>query len=114
GGGDPDGTLLGSCGLTSSQRHAMDSLARRLRGYETLPYEAVAGKGARQIPFNAVAVDDATRYAAEDADITLRLHHALSPRLAEAPGLQKVYREIEMPLVEVLARIEAKIGRAHV
>src|SRR5690606_20948598 len=105
--GYADDTLLESFVLNSSQRHDMDSLARRLLGYETLPYEAVAGKGARQIPFNAVAVDDATRYAAEDADITLRLHHALSPRLAEAPGLQKVYREIEMPLVEVLARIEA-------
>jgi DNA polymerase-1 len=105
--GYADDTMLESFVLDSSQRHDMDSLARRVLGYETVPYEAVAGKGAKQIPFNAVAVADATRYAAEDADITLRLHHALSPRLAEAPGLHMVYREIEMPLVEVLARIEA-------
>src|SRR5690606_16927834 len=85
----------------------MDSLARRLLGYETVPYEAVAGKGAKQIPFNAVAIDDATAYAAEDADITLRLHGELSARLAVAPSLQAVYRDIEMPLVQVLARIEA-------
>ncbi|TWG89804.1 DNA polymerase I [Luteimonas sp. J16] len=105
--GYADDTMLESFVLDSSQRHDMDSLARRVLGYETVPYEAVAGKGAKQIPFNAVAVADATRYAAEDADITLRLHNALSPRLAEAPGLHMVYREIEMPLVEVLARIEA-------
>src|SRR5690606_25726530 len=105
--GYADDTLLESFVLNSSQRHDMDSLARRLLGYETVPYEAVAGKGAKQIPFNAVAIDDATRYAAEDADITLRLHGQLSARLAAEPSLQKVYRDIEMPLVQVLARIEA-------
>src|SRR5690606_26140702 len=105
--GYADDTLLESFVLNSSQRHDMDSLARRLLGYETVPYEAVAGKGAKQIPFNAVAIDDATRYAAEDADVTLRLHGQLSPRLAAVPSLQAVYRGIEMPLVQVLARIEA-------
>ena len=106
-GGYADDTMLESFVLNSSQRHDMDSLARRVLGYETVPYEAVAGKGAKQIPFGAVSIEDATRYAAEDADITLRLHRQLSPRLEEVPSLQSVYRDIEMPLVQVLARIEA-------
>jgi len=93
--------------LNSGQRHDMDSMARRLLGYETVPYEAVAGKGAKQIPFSSVAVDDATKYAAEDADITLRLHRVLASRLAAEPTLERVYRGIEMPLVPVLERIEA-------
>jgi len=105
--GYTEDTMLENFVLNSSQRHDMDSLARRLLGYETVPYEAVAGKGAKQIPFNAVAIDDATGYAAEDADITLRLHGELSARLSQVPSLQSVYREIEMPLVQVLARIEA-------
>jgi len=105
--GYAEDTMLESFVLNSSQRHDMDSLARRVLGYETVPYEAVAGKGAKQIRFNAVAIDDATRYAAEDADITLRLHGELSARLAQVPSLESVYREIEMPLVQVLARIEA-------
>jgi DNA polymerase-1 len=70
-------------------------------------YEDVAGKGAKQIVFSQVALDDATRYAAEDADVTLRLHGELSRRLAAEPALQRVYRDIEMPLVPVLERIEA-------
>jgi len=105
--GYAEDTMLESFVLNSSQRHDMDSLARRVLGYETVPFEAVAGKGAKQIRFNAVAIDDATRYAAEDADITLRLHGELSARLAQVPSLESVYREIEMPLVQVLARIEA-------
>lgn len=88
-------------------RHDMDTLARKHLGYQTIKYEDVAGKGARQILFSAVALDDATRYAAEDADITLRLHRVLSAKLAGEPTLQTVYRDIEMPLVPVLARMEA-------
>ncbi|MBW8313063.1 MAG: DNA polymerase I [Rhizobium sp.] len=88
-------------------RHDMDTLARKYLGYETVKYEQVAGKGAKQIPFSSVALDDATRYAAEDADVTLRLHQVLSAKLAAEPALEKVYREIEMPLVPVLARMEA-------
>ncbi len=103
-----DDTLLQSFVLNSgSSRHDMDSLARRFLGYETVRYEEVAGKGAKQILFSQVALDDATRYAAEDADITLRLHRTLWPKLEAEPALQRVYREIEMPLVPVLARIEA-------
>ncbi len=105
--GYADDTMLESFVLNSSQRHDMDSLARRLLGYETVKYESVAGKGAKQIPFSAVAVDDATRYAAEDADVTLRLHRVQAPRLAAAPSLEGVYRDIEMPLVPVLERIES-------
>jgi DNA polymerase I-like protein with 3'-5' exonuclease and polymerase domains len=59
----------------------MDSLAKRYLGYDTIRYEDVAGKGAKQIPFSQVALDEAARYAAEDADITLRLHRALRPKL---------------------------------
>ena len=89
------------------QRHDMDSLAARYLGYSTIRYEDVAGKGARQIRFNQVALEEATPYAAEDADITLRLHQVLSAKLAAEPGLQRVYRDIEMPLVPVLERMEA-------
>jgi DNA polymerase-1 len=90
----------------TATRHDMDSLARRYLGYTTIKYEEVAGKGAKQIPFAQVDVDTATRYAAEDSDIALRLHHALWPRLRELPGLCRVYADIELPLVPVLARME--------
>jgi DNA polymerase-1 len=113
--GYDDDTMLESFVLDSGNaRHDMDSLARRHLGYETVKYEDVCGKGAKQIPFPQVALDDATRYAAEDADITLRLHRVLSSRLDAEPGLQRVYREIEMPLVSVLERIEANGVRVDV
>lgn len=103
-----DDTMLESFVLNSTAtRHDMDSLALRYLGYSTVKFEDVAGKGAKQIPFSQVGLEEASRYAAEDADITLRLHHALQPQLHENPGLAQVYREIEMPLVPVLARIEA-------
>jgi DNA polymerase-1 len=102
-----DDTMLESFVLDSGQRHDMDSLAQRLLGYDTIKYSDVAGKGAKSIPFSHVALDDATGYAAEDADVTLRLHRVMAPRLAETPALQGVYRDIEMPLVPVLERVEA-------
>ncbi|RMH93176.1 DNA polymerase I [Lysobacter pythonis] len=105
--GYTEDTLLQSFVLDSGQRHDMDSQAKRVLGLDTIPYSAVAGKGAKQISFAEVAIDDATRYAAEDADITLRLCRAQSPKLAAAPALEKVYRDIEMPLVPVLERVEA-------
>ena len=106
--GYADDTMLESFVLNATAtRHDMDSLARRYLGYETVKYEDVAGKGAKSIPFSQVALDDATRYAAEDADVTLRLHRALAPKLAAEPALERVYRDIEMPLVPVLARVEA-------
>jgi DNA polymerase-1 len=105
--GYADDTMLESFVWNSSAiRHDMDSLAERYLGYDTIKFEDVAGKGAKQIPFSEVAIDDATRYAAEDADITLRLHRVLSAKLAGVAELEKVYREIEIPLVPVLARME--------
>ncbi len=106
--GYADDTMLESFVLNATaSRHDMDSLASRHLGYDTIKYSDVAGKGAKQITFNQVALDDATPYAAEDADITLRLHRVLAPKLAAEPQLARVYREIEMPLVPVLERIEA-------
>jgi len=105
--GYADDTMLESFVLNATaSRHDMDSLAQRYLGYQTIKFAEVAGKGAKQITFNQVALDDATRYAAEDADITLRLHRVLAPKLAAEPSLERVYRDIEMPLVPVLARIE--------
>ncbi|PZS89450.1 DNA polymerase I [Stenotrophomonas maltophilia] len=103
-----DDTMLESFVLNSTAtRHDMDSLALRYLGYSTIKFEDVAGKGAKQIPFSQVGIDEASRYAAEDADITLRLHRALQPQLLAVPALDSVYRDIEMPLVPVLTTIEA-------
>ncbi|SFS17536.1 DNA polymerase I [Dyella sp. OK004] len=92
----------------TATRHDMDSLARKYLGYETIKYEEVAGKGAKQISFSQVDLDTACRYAAEDADITLRLHHALWPLLQTEPRLCSVYQDIEIPLVPVLAGMEQR------
>jgi DNA polymerase I len=100
-------TMLQSYVLNpTANRHDMDTLAEVHLGYRTIRYEEVAGKGAKQIPFAAVGIETARDYAAEDADITLRLHQALWPRLEAEKPLAKVYREIEMPLVPVLAAME--------
>jgi DNA polymerase-1 len=92
----------------TATRHDMDSLAQKYLGYQTIKYEQVAGKGAKQIPFSQVDLDTACRYAAEDADVTLRLHHALWPKLEGEPALRKVYEDIEIPLVPVLAGMEQR------
>ena len=92
----------------TATRHDMDSLARLYLGYETIKYEQVAGKGAKQISFSQVDLDTACRYAAEDADVTLRLHHALWPKLESVPTLRRVYEDIEIPLVPVLAAMERR------
>ena len=106
--GYADDTMLESFVWNAgASRHDMDSLAKRYLGYDTIKYTDVAGKGVKQIAFSQVALDDATRYAAEDSDVTLRLHRVLAPKLAGEPSLERVYREIEMPLVPVLERIEA-------
>ncbi len=100
-------TMLESYVLDSvSTRHDMDSLALKHLGLKTTTYEEVAGKGKSQLAFNAVDIQDAAPYAAEDADITLRLHQALWPKLEEIPTLQELLVGIEMPLVPVLSRIE--------
>ena len=100
-------TMLESYVVNStSGRHDMDSLASTLLNIETIHYEDVAGKGAKQIPFNEVAIEDATPYAAEDADIVLKLHRVLSSDLKKHKTVQQVYKTIEMPLMPALARIE--------
>ncbi len=87
-------------------RHDMDSVAAKYLGYETIHYEDVAGKGAKQIGFNQVAIEDASPYAAEDADISLRIHNHLLPQLEEQPKPLSVLKDIEMRLVPILSRIE--------
>lgn len=99
-------TLLESYVVESHRTHDMDSLALRHLGVKTIKYEDVAGKGAKQIGFDEVALTQAAEYAAEDADITLQLHHALYPQVAREPGLLYVYREIEMPVSLVLRKME--------
>ena len=100
-------TMLESYVLDSTAtRHDMDSLALKYLGYKTIKYEDVAGKGKGQINFSEVPIEQAATYAAEDADVTLRLHEHLLPRLAENSSLVALLREIEMPLVPVLAHIE--------
>ncbi len=91
---------------STATRHDMDSLAEVYLKEKTIHYEDVAGKGAKQIPFAQVDIETATRYAAEDADITLRLHGQLWPQLQAIPSLAKLYQEIEIPLVPVLSRME--------
>ncbi|SHF35031.1 DNA polymerase I [Microbulbifer donghaiensis] len=100
-------TMLESYVLDSTaSRHDMDSLALKYLGEKTVHFEDIAGKGAKQLTFNQIELDKAGPYAAEDADITLRLHRELSGRLAKEPSLEMVLDEIEMPLLPVLARIE--------
>ena len=91
---------------SSGNRHDMDTLAKKYLDVDTIHYEDVTGKGAKQIAFSQVEVRRAADYAAEDADITLRLHEALWAKLETVPTLQKVFDEIEIPLVPVLARME--------
>ncbi|WGL15296.1 DNA polymerase I [Microbulbifer bruguierae] len=100
-------TMLESYVLNSTgSRHDMDTLALKYLGETTIKFEDIAGKGAKQLTFNQIELDKAGPYAAEDADITLRLHRELSGRLAKEPSLEKVLDDIEMPLVPVLTRIE--------
>ncbi|UCF75302.1 MAG: DNA polymerase I [Betaproteobacteria bacterium] len=99
-------TLLESYVLESHRSHDMDSLAERHLGLKTITYDEVTGKGASRIGFEQVALERATEYAAEDADVTLQLHHALQPQIEADAKLSRVYRELEMPLVEVLFTME--------
>ena len=87
-------------------RHDMDSVAERYLGIKTISYEDVAGKGAKQLPFNQVTLERAGEYAAEDADITLRLHRTLWPAIEHEPLLKRLYEKFEQPLVGVLYRME--------
>ncbi len=105
-----DDTLLMAYVLEAGQVSAgaleLGTLARRHLGMTTIPYEAICGKGANQITFDQVAVADASAYAAEDADITLRIADRLRPRLAAEPGLERTYRSLELPVEQVLFTME--------
>ena len=100
-------TMLESYVLNSvAGRHDMDSLALRNLDRETIQFSDIAGKGAKQLTFNQIDLEQAGPYAAEDADITIQLHQTLHPQLAEISSLLNVYNEIEAPLIRVLSRIE--------
>jgi DNA polymerase-1 len=100
-------TMLESYVLDSTaSRHDMDSLALKYLGHNTIHFEDIAGKGSGQLCFNQIPLEQAAPYAAEDADITLRLHQALSGKLAAEPGLERLLKELEVPLISVLSRIE--------
>ena len=100
-------TMLESYVLDSTAtRHDMDSLALKYLGHKTISFEDIAGKGAKQLTFNQIDLETASTYAAEDADITLRLHKVLFPKLADEGKLQSVFEDIELPLSPILSKIE--------
>src|SRR5690554_2333750 len=100
-------TMLESYVLNSvGSRHNMDDLALKYLDHKTILFEDIAGKGAKQLTFNQIKVEDAAPYAAEDADITLRLHQRIWPELDAVPSLKKVFTSIEMPMMPVLSNIE--------
>ena len=101
-------TLLQSYVLEAHRNHDMDSLAARHLNRRTIRYEDVAGKGAAQIGFEQVPVDRATLYSAEDAEVTLHLHRTLHPRVSAEPALERIYRDIEIPVSRVLQRMERR------
>jgi DNA polymerase I len=101
-------TMLESYVLNSTAtKHNMDDIAKKYLDATTIHYEDVAGKGAKQIPFQEVQLEQATPYAAEDADITLQIHQTLLPKLQQIPSLYTLYMEMEIPLIPVLERIES-------
>ncbi len=99
-------TLLESYVYESHKSHDMDSLALRWLDRKTIAYQDVCGKGASQIGFDEVGIERATEYAAEDADVTLQLHHAIWPRVEKNDGLRFIYEKIELPTARVLQRME--------
>ncbi|WP_020406027.1 DNA polymerase I [Hahella ganghwensis] len=100
-------TMLESYVLNSvANRHDMDTLALKYLDHETIHFEDIAGKGSKQLTFNQISLDQAGPYAAEDADITLRLHETIYPQLQKIGQLEQVYKDIELPLVPVLTRME--------
>ena len=99
-------TMLESYTQNSTGRHNMDDLAERYLGHKTIAFEEIAGKGKNQLTFDKIALDVASEYAAEDADVTMKLHQTLFPELEKTPTLLKLFNEIEMPLVRVLSHIE--------
>jgi DNA polymerase-1 len=101
-----DDTLLESYILESDKSHDLGNLAERHLGLKSISYDEVTGKGANRISFAQVAVERATEYSGEDADLTLRVHRALAPQLAEEERLERLYRDIELPVTDVLFRME--------
>lgn len=102
-------TMLQSYVLNSvATRHNMDALAGYYLDRKTIHFEDVAGKGAKQLTFNQVPLETAGDYAAEDADVTLQLHHCLYPQLQAEPSLSRVYNDIDMPLVRILSEVERR------
>ncbi|QYJ75512.1 DNA polymerase I [Shewanella sp. FJAT-52076] len=102
-------TMLESYVFNSvASRHDMDGLALKYLGHKNIGFEDIAGKGAKQLTFNQIALEQAAPYAAEDADITLRLHQHLWPRLVKEEGLESVFTELELPLIDVLSDIERR------
>jgi len=100
-------TMLESYVIDSAgSRHDLDTLALKYLGQRTIHFEDIAGKGAKQLTFNQVPIEQAAPYAAEDAEVTFRLHQQLSEKLEQEPALSALYRELEIPLVPVLSRIE--------
>ena len=102
-----DDTMLESYVLDAAgSRHDLDTLALKYLGQRTIHFEDIAGKGVKQLTFNQVPIEQAAPYAAEDAEVTLRLHQLLSEKLEQEPALSQLYRELEIPLLNVLSRIE--------
>ncbi len=99
-------TMLQSYVIESDKGHDLGQLCSRHLGLDTIAYEDLCGKGAKQITFDQVDIERAATYAAEDADVTLRVHHVLHPRFANEPGLSRIYHDIEMPARQVIWQIE--------
>ncbi len=93
---------------STAVKHDVPSLARKYLGFETIGYENIAGRGAKQLGVNQIAIDTATSHCAQEADVSLQLHHVLWPQIESAPGVKKLYEEIEQPLEPVLFRMEQR------
>ena len=101
-------TMLESYVLNSTGRHNMDDLAKRYLGHQTITFEEIAGKGKNQLTFNQIPLEKAAEYAAEDADVTMKLQQVLWEKLSKEPTLEKLFKEIELPLLGVLSRMERR------
>lgn len=101
-------TLLQSYVLESHRNHNLDDLALRHLGMKTITFEEVVGKGVKQVSFDKVSIEQAAEYAGEDADVTLQLHQTLYPQIEQEAGLLRIYRELEMPLQEILFKMERR------
>ena len=99
-------TMLESYVLNSTGRHNMDDLAKRYLGHQTISFEEIAGKGKNQLTFNQIPLEKAAEYAAEDADVTMKLQQVLWEKLSKEPTLEKLFKEMELPLLGVLSRME--------